>query len=181
MGRVGRARGLEPPNSGATSRCLNHLATPAVIGANVPINPTAKDLSPRTRSSWIPLALAIALGAGALVLTNPSPADLESFASERLVEEITDELCSSNGLPVMMRLAISNCPQLVRSQRQTLGRLVRDHAHRLNLGLFSLYQAQIGGQTLLDWQVPRFHATVLAIAGNFVLVESAQTPGRRAP
>ena len=26
----GRARGLEPPNSGATSRCLNHLATPAM-------------------------------------------------------------------------------------------------------------------------------------------------------
>ena len=25
----GRARGFEPPNSGATSRCLNHLATPA--------------------------------------------------------------------------------------------------------------------------------------------------------
>ena len=30
MGLEGRARGFEPPNSGATSRCLNHLATPAM-------------------------------------------------------------------------------------------------------------------------------------------------------
>ena len=151
-----------------------------MIGANVPINATAKDLSARSRWSWIPLALAIALGAGALVLTNPSPADLESFASERLVEEISDELCSGSSLPMMMRLAISNCPQLVRAQRQALGRVVRDRARRLNFGLFSLYQAEIGGQTLLDWQVPRFHATVLGLAGNFVLVEAGQTPGRRA-
>ena len=55
-----------------------------------------------------------------------------------------------------------------------------DRARRLNFGLFSLYQAEIGGQTLLDWQVPRFHATVLGLAGNFVLVEAGQTPGRRA-
>ena len=29
--KKGRARGFEPPYSGATSRCLNHLATPAVV------------------------------------------------------------------------------------------------------------------------------------------------------
>lgn len=27
---MGQTRGLEPPNTGTTNRCLNHLATPAI-------------------------------------------------------------------------------------------------------------------------------------------------------
>ena len=107
-------------------------------------------------------------------MSNPSPADLETFASERLVDEISDELCSGDGLPMVMRLALSNCHGLVHDQRQALGRLVRDQARRQNFGLFSIYRAEIGGQSLLTWQVPRFHATVLAIAGTFLLLDSGQ-------
>ena len=145
-----------------------------MIGANVPRCLTAKVLSISSRRPWIPIALAIALGAAGLAISNPSPADLETFASERLVDEISDELCSGDGLPAVMRLALSNCHGLVHDQRQALGRLVRDQARRQNFGVFSIYRAEIGGQNLLAWQVPRFHATVLAIAGTFVLVESGQ-------
>ena len=153
-----------------------------MIGANVPTCLSAKDLSAPSRRPWIPIALAIALGGG-LVISNPSPADLESFASERLVEEISDELCSRDGLPVVLRLALNNCHGLVHDQRQAVGRLVREQAKRQNFGLFSLYRAEIGGQSLLNWQVPRFHATVLGIAGTFVLVESGQeiNPPHRDP
>ena len=145
-----------------------------MIGANVPTCLTVKVLSAASRRPWIPIALAVALGAGGLAISNPSPADLEAFASERLVDEISDELCSSDGLPVVMRLALSNCNGLVHDQRESLGGLVRDQARRQNFGLFSIYRAEIGGQSLLNWQVPRFHATVLAIAGTFVLLESGQ-------
>jgi hypothetical protein len=75
---------------------------------------------------------------------------------------------------MVMRLALSNCHGLVHDQRQALGRLVRDQARRQNFGLFSIYRAEIGGQSLLTWQVPRFHATVLAIAGTFLLLDSGQ-------
>jgi hypothetical protein len=135
---------------------------------------TVKVLSAASRRPWIPIALAIALGAGGLVISNPSPADLETFGSERLVDEISKELCSGDGLPMVMRLTLSNCNGLVHDQREALGRLVRDQARRQNFGLFSIYRADIGGQSLLHWQVPRFHATVLAIAGTFVLLESGQ-------
>ena len=145
-----------------------------MIGANVPRCLTAKVLSISSRRPWIPIALAIALGAAGLAMSNPSPADLETFASERLVDEISDELCSGDGLPAVMRLALSNCNGLVHDQRQALGRLVRDQARRQNFGLFSIYRAEIGGQSLLTWQVPRFHATVLAIAGTFLLLDSGQ-------
>ena len=145
-----------------------------MIGANVPRCLTAKVLSIPSRRPWIPVALAIAFGAVGLAISNPSPADLETFASERLVDEISDELCSRDGLPAVMRLALGNCHGLVHDQRQALGRLVRDQARRQNLSLFSIYRAEIGGQNLLAWQVPRFHATVLAIAGSFVLLESGQ-------
>ncbi len=40
-GKGGRARGFEPPNGGATSRCLNHLATPAVGRQNYISAPAA--------------------------------------------------------------------------------------------------------------------------------------------
>ena len=136
--------------------------------------PASQGLSPVSRRPWIPIALAIVLGAAGLAISNPSPADLETFASERLVDEISDELCSGDGLPMVMRLALSNCHGLVHDQRQALGRLVRDQARRQNFGLFSIYRAEIGGQSLLTWQVPRFHATVLAIAGTFLLLDSGQ-------
>ena len=126
--------------------------------------------------------MAIGLGVAGLAISNPSPADLETFASDRLVDEISDELCSRDGLPAVMRLALSNCHGLVHDQRQALGRLVREKARRQNFGVFSIYRADIGGQNLLAWQVPRFHATVLAIAGTFVLLESGQqtNPPQRA-
>lgn len=45
-GPEGRARGLEPPNGGATSHCLNHLATPAAVFANVSSEPAGPHLLP---------------------------------------------------------------------------------------------------------------------------------------
>jgi hypothetical protein len=32
---MGQTRGLEPPNTGTTNRCLNHLATPAIPDIHV--------------------------------------------------------------------------------------------------------------------------------------------------
>ncbi|MCP9774092.1 DUF4359 domain-containing protein [Cyanobium sp. WAJ14-Wanaka] len=158
------------------------MATPAVIDANVPINEaeqglpiSSRFLSPISQSLAASLAVG-ALVAGGLVLTNPTPADLEAFAAESLPKEISDELCKPGGLPMAMRLTISNCPALVAAQKGVLGRVVREQAQRQNFGLFSLYRASIGGQNLLNWQVPRYQATVLGIAGNFVLVQSAATP-----
>ncbi|MFM7103698.1 MAG: hypothetical protein ACKO3N_21335, partial [Verrucomicrobiota bacterium] len=43
---------------------------------------------------------------------------------------------------------------------------------RTNLGLVSLFRSEIGGQRLLAWRVPRFHALVLGVAGQFVVVHA---------
>jgi hypothetical protein len=118
------------------------------------------------------LMLAALAGAG-LAITNPSAADFQAYAAERLVDEISEEVCAEGGLPVLMRLAIQNCQELVLDQRAPLAALVAGHTRRHNLGVLSLYRSDVGGQTLLRWRVPRFRSTVVGVAGQFVLIGAA--------
>lgn len=111
-----------------------------------------------------------------LVWTNPDPDEFERFAADRLTRLVREELCSEDGLPMMIRLVIRDCPALVESQRVVLGRLARDHTRRRNFGLFSLYTTELGGQTLLpNWSLPRYGATTLAAAGRFLMLQSEQS------
>lgn len=122
--------------------------------------------------------LALALGGGAglgLVSTNPGPAEFETFAADQLTRLVSDELCRENGLPMMARLLVRDCPALVASQRGVLGRLATLHTRRRNLGVMSLYSTELGGQTLLpSWSMPRYHALTLAAAGRFVLLQAGE-------
>lgn len=126
--------------------------------------------------SWIPCAvLAVAAGAGGLAATNPGPDDFQQFAGQRLVDTLTREICVENGLPLALRLLLQNCPDLVASQQQVLGRIALDHSQRTNLGVASLYRTQLGGQQLLaDLRVPRYEAITLAGAGQFVVVNTGE-------
>lgn len=126
--------------------------------------------------SWIPCAvLAVAAGAGGLAATNPGPDDFQQFAGRRLVDTLTREICVENGLPLALRLLLQNCPDLVASQQQVLGRIALDHSQRTNLGVASLYRTQLGGQRLLaHLRVPRYEAITLAGAGQFVVVNTGE-------
>lgn len=121
--------------------------------------------------------LAVALGAAAagLAFTNPGPGEFESFAADRLTQLLSEEICGNDGLPMLMRLMIHDCPGLVAGQHASLGRLALAHTRRRNLGLFSLYSTVIGGQLLFEgFKVPLYHATTVAIAGRFWMVRSGQ-------
>jgi hypothetical protein len=122
--------------------------------------------------------LALALGGGAglgLVSTNPGPAEFETFAADQLTRLVSDELCQEDGLPMMARLLVQDCPALVASQRGVLGRLASLHTRRRNLGLMSLYSTELGGQQVLpSWRMPRYHALTLAAAGRFVLLQAGE-------
>jgi hypothetical protein len=125
--------------------------------------------------SLVLLLLGGAAGIG-LVSTNPGPAEFEEFAAERLTRLVSDELCSERGMPMLMRLVIRDCPELVRSQRRVLGRLAVEHSRRRNFGLFSIYRTDLGGQRLLpDWSLPRYDAVTLAAAGRFLLLHADET------
>ncbi len=127
--------------------------------------------------SWIPCTvLAVAAGAGGLAVTNPGPAEFQEFAGRRLVEMITEEVCTEGTLPMALRLLLQDCPALVASQQQVLGRIALDSSKRTNLGLASVYRTRLGGQQLLpDLRVPRYEAITLAGAGGFVVVRTSET------
>lgn len=126
----------------------------------------------RPSPPWGVGLILLALAGVGLALTNPSAADFQAFAAERLVDEISEEVCGEGGLPVLMRMAIQNCQGLVLAQRAPLGALVAGHTRRHNLGVLSLFRSDVGGQTLLLWRVPRFRSTVVGVAGQFVLIRA---------
>jgi hypothetical protein len=123
------------------------------------------------------LALGGAAAAAGLVFTNPEPQEFESFAADRLTLLLSEELCGDDGLPMLMRLMIRDCPALVASQHTALGRLALAHTRRRNLVVMSLYSTAFGGQSLFDGlKVPRYHATTVAVAGRFWIVQSGEEP-----
>jgi len=115
---------------------------------------------------------AVALG-GALVATNPDEQDFEEFAGERLVRLVDEELCDQGGLPMVARLLIQNCSELVQGQQRVLGSLALQGSTRTNAGLFSLYSTRIGGMDLMPGlSVPRYRALTLAGAGQLVVLQT---------
>jgi len=121
--------------------------------------------------AWALLQAGLGLG---LVLTNPGPAAFEEFAGARLATLLRDELCREDGLPLMLRLVIQNCPSLVEAQRPVLGRLARLQTRRRNFGVLSLYNTALGGQRILPgWRLPRYSALTLAMAGQFLVLRAS--------
>lgn len=121
----------------------------------------------------LPLAALLAGGLVGLGVTNPDGQAFEGFAAERLTALLSEELCGTNGLPMLARLLIHDCPGLVATQRTALGRLALAHTRRRNLGLLSLYRTELGGQSLLGLlQLPRYSATTVGVAGRFLILHS---------
>jgi hypothetical protein len=119
----------------------------------------------------LPLAALVAGGIVGLGVTNPDGQAFEGFAAERLTALLSEELCGSNGLPMLARLMVHDCHGLVASQRGVLGRLALAHTRRRNLGLLSLYRTELGGQSLLGLlPLPRYSATTVGVAGRFLLL-----------
>lgn len=113
------------------------------------------------------------LAAAGLGVSNPSPAAFERFAARHLVDELDRQLCAGDALPPLVRLALPNCSELVQAQSEVLGALVSQQSRRWNLGLLSVYRTDLGGQQVLIWQLPRFRATVLGVAGRFLIVQAS--------
>ncbi|WP_255005219.1 DUF4359 domain-containing protein [Cyanobium sp. ATX 6F1] len=133
----------------------------------------------RARTLLLGGGAALAAGA-ALVFSNPTPAEFELYAGERLVDLTTREICGDDGLPMLLGLLVQNCPELVHGQRKLLGSLAAANTRRFNAGLFSLYNTDVGGQEVLPWlHLPRYHVTTLAGAGQFLQLEAISRPVER--
>ncbi len=127
--------------------------------------------------AWGLCLAAVALG-GALVATNPDEQDFEVFAGEQLVRLVDEELCDQGGLPMVARLLIQNCSELVQGQERVLGSLALQGSTRSNAGLFSLYSTELGGQSLFPGlRVPRYRILTLGVAGQLVMLRASGDEG----
>ena len=125
------------------------------------------------------IVLALAASGLALALTNPDPEDFRSYAGDQLVNLVSDELCGDGGLPMVLQLWVKDCPRLIRDQQPALAALADQFTHRINLGLASIYNTELGGQDLLPTlKLPRYSASTLGIAGQFVILHSSHDDGK---
>ena len=175
-------RGFDPPDGGTTSRCLNHLATPAVSGKNLPIGLLVLEmligLFRKPSANTVAAVLALAASGVALTFTNPSSEDFKSYAGGQLVSLISDELCDG-GLPMVLQLWVKDCPRLILDQEPALAELAGQFSRRLNFGFASVYTTEIGGQDLLPTlRLPQYSVTTLGIAGQFVILHSSSDAGK---
>ncbi|MEX1315817.1 MAG: DUF4359 domain-containing protein [Synechococcaceae cyanobacterium] len=129
-------------------------------------------MAPAVRGSWSYGLLLAALAAAGLGVSNPSPEAYERFAATHLVKEIEHQLCDGDVLPPLVRLALPNCSELVQAQHLAIADLVSRHTRRWNLGLFSVYRSVVGGQKVLLWHLPLFRATVIGVAGQFLVLQA---------
>ena len=117
-------------------------------------------------------------GALSLVFSNPSLDDYQAHAGDQLVALGTKKLCDEPSLPMVVRLWIRNCPELIASQRDTLSALAGQFTTRRNLVVASLYCTRMGGQELLPGlRLPGFDVLTLGVAGRFVILRTDASSG----
>ena len=127
------------------------------------------------------MLLSLLGAASALALTNPSLQDYQLHAGEQLVALATEELCGEQGLPLMIKVWLKDCPAVVAAQQSTLAALAGPMTTRTNLGLLSVFTTEVGGQKLmLGWRLPRYTVTTVGVAGQFLTINtrSDQTNGQ---
>ena len=140
-------------------------------------------MSPSSRPQRVP-ALALLTGGVAiagvlsLMVSNPSLEDYEAHAGDQLVALGTKELCDAPTLPMVVRLWIRNCPELIAAQRDALAALAGQFTTRRNLVVASLYSTRMGGQQLLPGlRLPGFDVLSLGVAGRFVILRTDASGG----
>ena len=117
-------------------------------------------------------------GVLSLVFSNPSMDDYKAHAGAQLVKLGTQELCEAPNLPMVLRLWIRNCPELIASQRDALAALAGQFTTRRNLVVISLYSPQMGGQEMLPGlRLPGIDVLTLGVAGRFVILRTDASKG----
>ena len=119
------------------------------------------------------MILSLLGAASALAFTNPSLQDYQLHAGEQLVALATEELCGEQGLPLMLRVWLKDCPAVVAAQQATLAALAGPMTTRTNLGLLSVFSTQVGGQKLmLGLRLPRYTVTTVGVVGQFLTINT---------
>ena len=119
-----------------------------------------------------------AAGVLSLVVSNPSLEDYQAHAGDQLVRLGTKELCDEPTLPMVLRLWIRNCPELIASQRDALAAFAGQFTTRRNLVVASLYSTHMGEQEMLPGlRLPGFDVLTLGVAGRFVILRTDASKG----
>ncbi len=106
-----------------------------------------------------------------LVLTNPTTEDYKDYAGHKLVEILTEELCTGQHGSMALALTIENCSNLIAQQHRPLSQFAERFSKRQDLVLFSIFSTRFGGKDFLPaLGLPYFSVKTYAVAGRFVSV-----------
>jgi hypothetical protein len=112
----------------------------------------------------------VGLGA-AMAITNPSQANYEAFATQKLTQYLQENTCAEAG-----DLLRESCNKLVLENQSEIQDIIAANTQRDNFWLLSLYKTELSvGQLLpsfLSGLVPSYHFETVGLFSSFHVVEA---------
>jgi hypothetical protein len=112
----------------------------------------------------------VGLGA-AMVITNPSQASYEEYATQQLAAYLRDNTCADAG-----ELLKDGCSKLLNENQSEIKELISANTQRQNFGVVSFYKTDLSvGELLpsfLKNLVPSYHFETVGVFSSFHIVEA---------
>lgn len=105
---------------------------------------------------------ALAVVGVAMAITNPSQADYEEYAVQRLTEYLSSDVCTE-APKVFGNFLQRNCQTLVDSSRPQMRQLIAQTTQRQNFILFSIYSTDLSISPI----IPSYHFETVAGLQSF--------------
>jgi hypothetical protein len=107
----------------------------------------------------------------AMVVTNPSQANYEAFATQKLTQYLQENTCAEAG-----ELLRDTCNKLVQENQSEIQEIIAANTQRENFWLLSIYKTDLSvGQLLpsfLGGLVPSYHFETVGLFSGFHVVEA---------
>lgn len=110
-------------------------------------------------AAWIGGAVLVGIG-GAMVATNPDPANYEKFATREVSQYLKQQVCPK--APKVLGFQ-EQCPTFVDANQPQIEKIISEGTQQQNFLFFSIYKTDLSVSSLL----PTYHFETIGIFQNF--------------
>jgi len=125
----------------------------------------------------VPIGLVLAGLGAALVITNPPQPTYESYATQRLVVYLRENVCTPQ-LQILGSSLQKDCQRLLVQNQTDIQQLLSKGTQRQNFGILSLYKTDLSVNTVFPFMppsvLPAYHFETIGIFQTFYTYKTEQ-------